>query len=113
MKYPFILSQEKLTDLSLLLELKILPEIIYFEGHFEGMPVLAGVVQIGWVLHYAALFLEVDKSKFQQIVQMKFTQVIRPDMVVSLSIELKGDALTFKYFSGDVVYAVGKLKSSK
>ena len=116
MKYPVILSQDQPSALAVTLRLKIPKEIVYFDGHFVNMPVLAGVVQVDWVMHYASGLLNIKKQDFQKIDQMKFKQVIRPDMTVMLSLQLRGDVLIFKYFSDEVspsdriVLASGKLR---
>ena len=118
MKYPIVLSQNQSSAVAVTLCLKIPKEICYFDGHFVNMPVLAGVVQVDWVMHYARELLNIKKQDFQKIDQMKFKQVIRPDMKVMLSLQLKGDVLTFKYFSEEVppsvriIFASGKLRKA-
>lgn len=51
MDYPEILSQNA-GDHSVLLELDIKPALDAFEGHFDQFPIVPGVVQIGWSLHF-------------------------------------------------------------
>jgi len=35
------------------LELTVPADCPWFEGHFSRMPILPGVIQVGWVVHYA------------------------------------------------------------
>ncbi len=116
MKYPIMLSQAEISGSSVTLRLKVPKEIIYFDGHFENMPVLAGVVQVDWVIQYACELLKIEKRDFKKIDQMKFTKVMLPEMEVNLFLQLKGDVLSFKYFSDEavssarIVFASGKLR---
>lgn len=48
----------------------------WFRGHFPGQPILPGVAQLDWVMHYATTllapgwqFAAVENIKFQQPVQ--------------------------------------------
>ncbi len=55
------------------LELEISPELLWFAGHFDRMPLLPGVTQLHWAIHYgktlfapAKQLLRVDAIKFQK-----------------------------------------------
>ncbi|QDX99184.1 hydroxymyristoyl-ACP dehydratase [Pectobacterium carotovorum subsp. carotovorum] len=55
------------------LMLQIDPELFWFKGHFTGQPLLPGVAQLDWVMHYATtvlaqgwMFLSIENIKFQQ-----------------------------------------------
>ena len=104
---------ENINKSEIKLELYIPPEIIYFSGHFHNAPVLPGVVQLEWVLHFANDYLGINKTDFIHIEQMKFSQIIPPDTKLFLHLTLKENNLRFKYYNDKAVYSAGKLKDKK
>ena len=50
---PTVLACETLAD-GVRLQLWLDPDLPWFTGHFPGAPLLPGVTQIHWVMHYAA-----------------------------------------------------------
>ena len=53
---PTVLACETLAD-GVRLQLRLDPDLPWFAGHFPGAPLLPGVTQIHWVMHYAASLL--------------------------------------------------------
>jgi len=80
------------------LELRLPPDLDYFRGHFPGFPVLAGVVQLHWAIHFARELLSIS-SGFTGIEVLKFQQMLRPDDVVILTLRFdpKSHKLHFSY----------------
>lgn len=93
-----------------LLELVVPADLLYFDGHFTVAPVLPGVVQVDWALHYGRLHFGLV-GVFGGINALKFQQMIRPGMPVQL--ELAWDAvkgsLNFRYFSAAGAHASGRI----
>ena len=93
-----------------LLELTVPPKLLYFDGHFSVAPVLPGVVQVDWALHYGRHYLALPPG-FGGINALKFQQMIRPQQPVRL--ELVHDAakaqLHFRYFSDAGAHASGRI----
>lgn len=93
-----------------LLELVVPAELLYFDGHFSVAPVLPGVVQVDWAIHYGRRYLALAGA-FKGINALKFQQMIRPDQPVQL--ELAHDAakgsLNFRYFSDAGAHASGRI----
>jgi|SRR6056297_1433802 len=110
MKYPKIMNTKPLSETNITLELCILEDIVYFSGHFPNQPILPGIVQLDWALHYANEYLCINKEKFRHIQQMKFTQVIPPNTKLFLDIRLESEILSFKYYHKNTVYSLGKLR---
>ena len=54
---PTVLACETLAD-GVRLQLWLDPDLPWFTGHFPGAPLLPGVTQIHWVMHYAASLLK-------------------------------------------------------
>ncbi len=92
------------------LSLTVPPDLLYFDGHFPGSPILPGVVQVDWAIargrHYFA-----TPPVFRDIAMLKFQQVITPGATVQL--ELAWDAakgsLQFKYLSEAGQHASGRV----
>jgi acyl-CoA synthetase (AMP-forming)/AMP-acid ligase II/3-hydroxymyristoyl/3-hydroxydecanoyl-(acyl carrier protein) dehydratase len=93
-----------------LLELVVPPDLLYFDGHFTLAPVLPGVVQVDWAIHYGRLHFGLAGA-FGGINALKFQQMIRPGVPVRL--ELAWDAvkgsLNFRYFSEAGAHASGRI----
>ena len=85
------------------MKLIIEPDLFWFKGHFEKYPILAGVVQVDWVIHYFHEFMNADKI-FDGLVNVKFQQPIIPNEEIILSIEYgkEKNYVTFQYEANDV-----------
>ena len=60
------------------LELIAPSDLFYFEGHFPGMPILPGVVQIHWVIAYGRQCFDLPPV-FRGIRALKFRRIITPE----------------------------------
>ena len=94
----------------MLLELTVPADLLYFDGHFTVAPVLPGVVQVDWAIHYGRLHFGLQGA-FGGINALKFQQMIRPGVPVQL--ELAWDetkrTLNFRYFSEAGPHASGRI----
>ena len=72
--------------------------LIYFEGHFPGQPILPGVVQISWANHFAKKLLHIS-GRFLRLEKLKFQQVIQPNdnIWLKLSWDNTKNKLSFQY----------------
>lgn len=82
----------------LVLSFDLEPDMPCFQGHFDGLPVLAGVVQVGWALNLARHHFK-RPLNFLGLCSVKFQQLVRPPVHMTLTLELKrrGELLKFKY----------------
>tara|TARA_Y100001956_G_C4128762_1_gene192088 strand:- start:6 stop:374 length:369 start_codon:yes stop_codon:yes gene_type:complete len=109
------ITRTEVKENNAVLEFKVDADILDFRGHFAHFPLLPGVSQIDWALHYAIETLQTP-SVFKDMEVIKFQEPIRPDMNVTL--ELSWDEskqkLTFKYSSLHdeqiVTHSSGKMK---
>ncbi len=85
-------------------------DLFYLEGHFPGKPILPGVVQIGWAVHYFQEFFG-DAGDFLRLEVLKFQQVIQPGDKICLSMmwDAAKDKLTFHYTSRNCSHASGRI----
>lgn len=93
-----------------LFELKIPPDLFYFEGHFPAAPILPGVVQIDWAITYGRQSFDLPPF-FRGMHLLKFQNVISPGMTVTL--ELLHDSakslLAFRLYSPLGQHASGRI----
>lgn len=85
-------------------------ELIYFNGHFEGTPLLAGVVQIDWVVARGRRCFDLP-PQFRGMEALKFHQIITPEMPFQLvlTFERAKSALAFKITSPAGLHASGRI----
>jgi len=88
------------TELDLLVE----ADNPWFRGHFPGQPILPGVVQIGWAVHYANRLLGF-KREVLQIEQVKFKRPILPGARLSLCLTSQPLTGRVRYQYRDALYA--------
>lgn len=90
------------------LDLDLPADLPCFRGHFPGFPVLAGVVQIDWVMQLAMAHLRCDEPAASDF-RIKFKRVITPGNPLTLT--LGHDAgrrrLDFVYRTGALVASQG------
>jgi 3-hydroxymyristoyl/3-hydroxydecanoyl-(acyl carrier protein) dehydratase len=93
-----------------LYELMAPHDLVYFEGHFPGTPIVPGVAQVDWALALACECFDLPPV-FRGIHALKFQQVIRPESAFSLELlhdPAKG-CVIFRYFSPSGAHASGRL----
>lgn len=78
------------------------PELFWFSGHFAQQPLLPGVAQLDWVMHYATLLLA-PEYRFHSIQAVKFQAPLLPETVVTLVLDWQAEKqqLAFKYLRHD------------
>lgn len=74
------------------------PELFWFQGHFDVQPLLPGVAQLDWVMHYATTLLAPD-YRFHSIQNVKFQAPLLPENTVTLEMSWQADKqlLAFSY----------------
>jgi len=98
------------SEASVKLSLTVPVDLLYFDGHFDGSPILPGVVQLDWAIARGRLYFPVPPI-FRGVSMLKFQQVIQPGATVQL--ELAWDAaksnLQFRYLSEAGQHASGRI----
>lgn len=75
-------AQPQQADIVLQLE----PTLFWFNGHFAVQPLLPGVAQLDWVMHYATRLLAPD-FRFHSIANIKFQAPLLPENRVTLKLD--------------------------
>ena len=83
----------------------------FFKGHFDGFPILAGVVQLLFASKLVQNTFNIDCS-VGQIKRIKFKNVIRPDEIINLKFEKVKDNFVFTYYNGEKIFSSGVLPTT-
>ena len=102
---PLVLSRTCEKDVAEF-ELRFLRSSNFFQGHFEGMPILAGVVQFFYANFFIKEAFGINCSQ-GQIRKVKFSNIIRPDQIIRLRLMKTGSNISFKYEDDNKVYSSG------
>ena len=92
------------------LELRIAPDLLYFDGHFDNAPILPGVVQLDWAIAFGRRYFDLPPV-FSAVHTLKFQQVIQPDTSIMLDLQhdpSKG-SLSFRLHSATGQHASGRI----
>ncbi|NVD71135.1 AMP-binding protein [Duganella sp. BJB1802] len=96
--------------LRVLLEVSAPADLLYFDGHFDVAPILPGVVQVDWAIHYGRRYFSLP-LQFKGINALKFQQVIQPETPVRLELlhDVAKGCLQFRYLSEAGQHASGRV----
>jgi acyl-CoA synthetase (AMP-forming)/AMP-acid ligase II/3-hydroxymyristoyl/3-hydroxydecanoyl-(acyl carrier protein) dehydratase len=108
-RYPALRVLEE-SAARMLFELTVPADLLYFDGHFSVAPVLPGVVQVDWAIHYGRRHFALAEG-FSGIAALKFQQMIRPEQPVCLELvhDSAKNSLNFRYFSEAGAHASGRI----
>lgn len=93
----------------LVLSLSVREELDCFRGHFEGLPVLAGVVQLDWALRLAEHYWG-GPLVFREMVSAKFQQLVRPPVTLTLTLKRRPGQLRYRYENHRGVCSSGAIR---
>ena len=108
-RFPFERLLEKDVQRAVL-ELTAPRDLFYFDGHFPGVPILAGVVQIHWVIGYGRQCFDLPPV-FLGIHALKFQRIITPEKPFTLELvhEPAKSCLSFKITSRVGTHTSGRV----
>lgn len=91
------------------LDLRIPVDLAVFAGHFPGLPVVPGVLQIDWVMRFASTRFDVVAMTGAPAI--KFSKLLCPGDRCTLTLEegTDRDTLSFALRDGDATFAAGRL----
>jgi len=92
------------------LTLEITPALPCFDGHFDDCPVVPGVVQIDWAVHYASSLLHLDWP-VSRVDRLKFMCPVQPNVFIALKLIFNREKqwLDFQFFGDNQIYSKGRL----
>ena len=98
-----VVESERRTESGLVAVLSFPPESDFFDGHFEGAPVLPGVVQTGTAVRALGRMLG-RPVRVREVRKLKFAKVVHPGERVELALVEKAEGeWSFRYeMDGDL-----------
>ena len=91
------------------LSLTIPADLYYFDGHFPQAPILAGVVQVHWAMHYIEQYFNKKIENHLTIDALKFQKIIAPEYQVKLILKKMSDVkISFNYNSEHGAHTSGR-----
>ncbi|MCP4412688.1 MAG: hypothetical protein GY808_09010 [Gammaproteobacteria bacterium] len=109
MQLPEVISYTK-TSKGGVFNLDIDEQLSAFNGHFDDVPIVPGVVQIQWALAFANKYLDkITTLDIQCMDKLKFQKVILPNSRVILTLEIDDNSLKFSYVSELLKHSSGKI----
>lgn len=91
------------------LDLRVPDDLLCLAGHFPGMPIVPGVVQVDWSVRLARTKLALQ-GRFARAENLKFLSVVWPQARLTLALELaSATRLAFRYFGAGRSYSTGVL----
>ncbi len=109
-RLPLELKREYQADGKLNLHLRVLKELLFFDGHFDIIPILPGVVQIYWADYFARQAFSLEGG-FLRLEAIKFQQIIHPgqDLTLELNYQSEKQRIDFIYRSNKGQHASGRI----
>ena len=105
--FPTILNETPIEN-GIILTLSIPKNLAYFEGHFDKIPIVAGVVQIHWAVHYAQQYLGLN-AVFKDMEAIKFKELLLAEQAFKLELSYSSQKLLFSYYSENTEYSSGRI----
>lgn len=107
--FPQVVASQIQEDAAVI-ELRIPDDLTYFDGHFDRIAVVPGVVQIQWAVHYARQYLAVSES-FSHMDAIKFKELMLADQTLTLELALRRQPLKleFRYHADGGEFSSGRI----
>jgi len=90
--------------------LRVPPDLRALRGHFAALPIVPGVVHLGWALHFARTELGV-RGALAGMDQVKFRRIVQPGhrLVLSVRLEPQRGGLSFRLGTDEELFSAGRL----
>ena len=102
---PFVLSKKVSSD-NAEINLIFKKNCNFFDGHFDIMPILPGVVQLYYAKYFADNFFNIEIPP-DEVKKVKFSNIIKSDTEITLKLKNKENCVDFTYEADDKVYSSG------
>lgn len=91
------------------IELLVDADLIYFDGHFDGFPILPGVTLVSWASSFAKDSFLISESR--GLDNLKFLKPVLPGMKLKLELKYRKEksCVEFGYSEGTEKIASGRI----
>ena len=106
---PVIYTESKAHH-EVLLDCEVPEDMLYFDGHFDTLPVVAGVVQIHWAMQFSEKYFGIE-THAHQLEAIKFHQLLFPRDRFTLKLSYNKDSkkVQFAIFANDKKFSSGRV----
>jgi acyl-coenzyme A synthetase/AMP-(fatty) acid ligase len=89
--------------------LEVPDDLVYLQGHFEGFPIVAGVVQLRWVTEAVRAWLG-EMPRVQAVEALKFPEPMLPGQSFTLRVDFseRRDLILFRLYDESRTFATGR-----
>lgn len=110
-RLPSVVLYEQLDELKWAIQFEVPPSLIFFQGHFEGQPVLPGMAMIFWAEYYANILYTLPNAQSLKLTKSKFQSIVLPGTRLFMTIEYNpsNSALQYTYESSKGIHSSGFL----
>jgi 3-hydroxymyristoyl/3-hydroxydecanoyl-(acyl carrier protein) dehydratase len=107
------ISDSRRAGSALTVRLDLTLDLIAFDGHFSGTPILPAVYQIDWAIRLARDAFTLP-ARFSALRSLKFLRIVQPPVQLELELSLRDDghSVDFVYTHGDTPCAAGRIEFS-
>src|SRR5512141_1955844 len=107
---PMVSEIELGAGCSLRCRVRVPYDLAIFDGHFPAIPIVPGVVQVGWAVGLARTHLQLG-GDFSAITATKFRRLVQPGLSLTLTLDQRPGSgpLRFDYSFDHAVVSTGRV----
>lgn len=108
--FPRVLGDATAAANAIELHVEVPYDLDIFEGHFPAIPIVPGVVQVGWAVNAARTRLGLS-GRFAALEKIKFRRIVRPGdrLLLKLQYEPQRAQLRFRFSDDDTLVSSGEV----
>ena len=105
---PILIKESRCADY-IERRLEVPDDLVFLQGHFEGFPIVAGVVQLRWVVGAVCAWIG-KMPRVQAVEALKFPEPMLPGQSFTLRADLseRRDSIRFRLYDQSRTFATGR-----